>query len=223
MPTKRRDFLGILGGAGLLATAPITFPAASGNGGDPYAKSEKFDFSWMKRVKGKGRAVFDMPTPTNGYIGWDRLTTWHQQAIEVYGDPKHVTSIAVIRHMAIPFVMNDAYWEQFKVAEGLKMDAKYATRNPLSRAHEPAPANPREGAGKYDSIEGFQESGGIVLACNLAFGMVRGRVGRANSLTGDAADKKAKEMLLPGVILMPSGIFAMIVAQQTGCGAMSGI
>lgn len=218
MTTPRRDFLGILGGAGLLATTPLSLPAMD-DGGDPYVKGGKYDFSWMKRVKGKGRAVFDMPSPGDGSLGWDRLVTWHQEALEVYGAPKHVTTIAVIRHMAIPFVMNDEYWEQYKAAESLKLDTRYATRNPLSNAHAPAPQGKRP-VNPLDSIEGFQQAGGIVLGCGLAFGQLRGRIGRANSLTGDAADKKAREMLIPGVILMPSGIFAMIVAQQMGCGAM---
>jgi hypothetical protein len=41
------------------------------------------------------------------------------------------------------------------------------------------------------------------------------------NLTGDAADKKAREFIIPGVILMPSGIFGLIAAQQAGCGACS--
>jgi hypothetical protein len=90
-------------------------------------------------------------------------------------------------------------------------------RNPI--------ATPRPGAaseGGAATITGLLAAGGIVLACNKAFsGVIRPTVARTMNLTGDAADKAAREFLIPGVILMPSGVFALIAAQQAGCGVCS--
>ena len=48
--------------------------------------------------------------------------------------------------------------------------------------------------------------------------IIRPQIGRSTQLTGDALDKKAREYLIPGVILMPSGVFALVAAQQARCG-----
>ncbi len=219
----------MLGVGGLAAGGPLHLPDSI-DGGDPYVKSDKWDMSWIKRVQGKARGVFDIVTTvSNG--GWPRVAMWHDQAIEVYGSPKEVTAIAVIRHGGITLAATDAYWEEFKPGTGggrgrggvpPAADTAAATppappppmRNPIG--------TPRAGAAsesKSDTVSGFIAAGGIVLACNVAFSFsIRSNVARVKSLSGDAADKAAREYLIPGVILMPSGVFALIAAQQTGCG-----
>lgn len=221
MQTPRREFLSLLGTGGVLAAAGVPPAAHPATSGDPYTHSDSWDFSWMKRVRGKARAVFDMPTIGTENGGWQRVLMWRQQAREVYGKDREVTTIAVIRHQAIVLAMNDAYWAEFKVGEAQKLEqgrgsGKFLERNPIGSAA--ADASERQKAG---TLTGFIASGGIVLACGVAFGMIASRVGRANGLSGDAAQAKAKAYLIPGVILQPSGVFAMIAAQQLGCGALA--
>lgn len=231
MSTPRRDFLSMLGVGSLAAgSAPLKLPEADG-GGDPYIKSDKWDMSWLKRVRGKGRGVFDIVT-TSGSGGWPRVAAWHDQAIEVYGSASEVTAIAVIRHGGIALATNDAYWEEFKPGAGgggrgrggappVADTAAVAGGAPSAPMRNPI-GSPRPGAtsdSKVDTITGFIAAGGIVLACNVAFGFsIRPNVARAKNLTGDAADMAARAYLIPGVILMPSGVFALIAAQQAGCG-----
>jgi len=224
----------MLGAGGLTAVAgPLDFRNGDG-GGDPYVKSDKWDMSWIKRVHGKARAVFDIVT-TDGNGGWGRVTMWRDQANEVYGGPKEVTPVAVIRHGAIRLAMNDAYWAEFPPATGRGRGAAPGdtTSRPATPPPPPPPSRnpigtPKPGASaqdKSETLEGFLAGGGIVLACNVAFSFgPRGAVARARGLTGDAgiaeADKLARAMLIPGVILMPSGVFALIAAQQAGCGML---
>jgi hypothetical protein len=232
MTTPRRDFLGMLGIGGLsAATGPLDLRDANG-GGDPYTRSEKWDLSWIKRVKGKARGVFDL-TATQDNGGWDRVVTWRDHAIEVYGKARDVSTVAVMRHAGITLAMSDAYWDEFKVGQRRpRSDSATAPAAAAAPATPAAPlrnpiASPRPGATaaqKLHSVEGFIADGGIVLACNLAFGgMVRSTVARAKNLAGDAADKAARAYLIPGVILMPSGVFALIAAQQAGCGVVPGL
>lgn len=47
-----------------------------------------------------------------------------------------------------------------------------------------------------------------------------GQVARKHALAGAAAAARARTMLLPGVIIQPSGFFAVLRAQQAGCGYM---
>jgi hypothetical protein len=226
--TPRRDFLSMLGAGGLAAAAPFDLPEMDG-GGDPYVKSDKWDMTWIKRVKGKARGVFDITT-TDSNGGWGRVTTWQDHAIEVYGRTKEVNAVAVIRHAAIALAMNDAYWDEFKPGQGRGGRGAAAADSaaaPVSAPATPAASlrnpigSPKPGATdvqKAHTIAGFLAAGGIVLACNIAFSGPRSQIGRAKGLTGDAADKAARAYLIPGVILMPSGVFALIAAQQAGCG-----
>lgn len=59
--------------------------------------------------------------------------------------------------------------------------------------------------------------GGVILACNWAFGIVVGGIQKQDKLDGDAARARAKELMIPGVILQPNGIFAVPRAQEAGC------
>lgn len=222
MTTPRRDFLGLLGAGGLVAaTGPIRLPEFD-DGGDPYMKSGTWDLSWIKRVNGKARAVFDITTTENNG-GWGRVTMWREQALEVYGKARNVSTVAVIRHAGIPLAMNDAYWAEHRLAaggrgRGIAPDSAAAAGAPM---RNPV-ASPKPGATdeqRAATIDGFLAAGGIVLACNLAFTrLVVPQIGRSTQLTGAALDAKAREYLIPGVILMPSGVFALIAAQQAGCG-----
>jgi len=221
----------MLGVGGLTASGSLHLPG-SADGGDPYVKSDKWDMNWIKRVQGKARGVFDIVSAAGGG-GWARVAMWHDQAIEVYGSPKEVTAIAVIRHGGITLAANDAYWEEFKPGTGGGRGRGGAPPADTAAAANAAPAapaapmrnpigTPKPGAAadsKVGTITEFIAAGGIVLACNLAFSVsIKANVARAKNLTGDAADAAARAYLIPGVILMPSGVFALIAAQQTGCG-----
>ncbi|MGH7655446.1 MAG: hypothetical protein ACREN6_12365 [Gemmatimonadaceae bacterium] len=63
----------------------------------------------------------------------------------------------------------------------------------------------------------FVEDGGTVLACNLAFGDVVDRFRKEEKLDETAARERAVAHVIPGVILQPSGVFAVLRAQEAGC------
>ena len=65
--------------------------------------------------------------------------------------------------------------------------------------------------------ETLETAGGIALACNLAFGDVVEKFMKEDKLDAAAARQRATEHLVPGVILQPSGVFAVLRAQEAGC------
>jgi hypothetical protein len=67
------------------------------------------------------------------------------------------------------------------------------------------------------ALPAFMARGGIALACNLAFQQVVDMVKAGENLSDEAARTRAISLLVPGVILQPSGVFAAIRAQQEGC------
>jgi len=219
MAPLRRDFLGWLGGTSMLAFTgpslafrPSTGPAA----GPPGPIGDSFDMSWTDHVQGRFRAVFDSPALAEGAALF-RAMVWCDEYKAVYGTARsEMSPVLVVRHEAIHLAMNDSYWERFRIGADVKLKTpegkKWATANPIRVS---PPGTPAEFA-RYN-LETFVGEGGIVLACNLAFAEVVDKFKREGKLTDDAARQRAKEQLVPGVILQPSGVCAVLRAQEAGC------
>ena len=219
MSNPRRDFLGWLGATTVFAAAGAPLAAR-----EPGAEAlplnpvdDKWDVSWVDRLQAKHRAVFDCVDVSEG-MGLYRALFWRKGFNAVYGTaPNEMNPVLVIRHAAIPLAMNDAYWARFQVGRDVKMKdpatKKWYVRNPIRVTD---PGTPAEWADS--SLEGFMRSGGVVLACNLAFQEVIYKFHERDKLSRPDAEKAAKEHLIPGVILQPSGVFAVLRAQQAGCG-----
>lgn len=211
MTSPRRDFLGWLGGASLVGA--VRFPPSTEH---PAPIGETWDMSWTDRVNGKYKAVFDSPDVSDGAAVF-RAEAWYDMYKEVYGvEKKDISAVVVLRHSAIPLVMNHDYWERYDVGKELKLKdskgKKWTKRNPVS-----ATPGATEAQSKY-TLESFLAAGGVVLACNWAFNFVVANVRkRDQALDAAAARAKALEMKIPGVILQPNGIFAALRAQEAGC------
>lgn len=216
MSTPRRDFLQFLGASGVFAATGMPHRLPADSGASPKPITDKWDMSWCDRLTGPVRAVFDSPEPAEGAALF-RAVLWRNEHKEVYGtEPAQASAVIVIRHEAIPLAMNDAFWERFAIGKELKLkDAKgkkWATSNPIA-------TNPPGTPAKYASynVPAFLASGGIILACNLAFGDMVQKFRDKDKLSAADARTQAVAHLLPGVILQPSGIFAVQRAQQAGC------
>lgn len=218
MSTPRRDFLGWLGGSALFASAGVPLGAHSpASGGTLVPIALDFDMTWVERVQGSHRAVFDSPGISEGAALF-RATIWKRQYKNVYGtDPADMTAVLVLRHEAIVLAMDDAFWAEFEIGKENKLkDAdgkKWAKSNPILSV--PADTPPQWAD---FTLAKFQQNGGIVLACNVAFGDVVGRYKEKGKLsTNEEARKVALTHLAPGVILQPSGVFGALRAQEAGC------
>jgi hypothetical protein len=131
---------------------------------------------------------------------------------DIYGTPRtDMSPVVVVRHEAIPLAMNSEYWKRYHVGKETKTKTpagkKWIESNPISSSAPDA---------KY-TVEKLLEGGGIMLACNFAFFEIVETVRKADKLDDKAARAKAVTMLLPGVILQPSGVFAVLRAQEAGC------
>lgn len=223
MTTPRRHFLSWLGGASLLGVActPSLVHAASAPplplpGGHPLPLADTWDMNWVARVTGKYRAVFDAPEISEG-APMVRAAAWADLYKEVYGVEKaDITSVLVLRHTAIDLVMNDEYWTRFDLGKEHKLrdsvGKKWTKVNPISARSRPDV----EQARRY-TLEPFIASGGIVLACGWAFRFVASRLQQADKLEAADAHQRAVAQMIPGVILQPNGIFAVLRAQEAGC------
>ena len=219
MPTHRRDFLSWLGGTSMFAFAgsPAALrPLLAPGNAHPAPIDDTFDVTWADRVMGKFRAVFDSPAVSEGAALF-RAMIWCDEYKAVYGTARsEMSPVLVVRHEAIHLAMDDLYWKRFKIGKEVKLRTpegrKWAEANPI----RVTPRGTPEKFARYN-LENFIGEGGIVLACNLAFTEVVARFRKEDRLEDDAARARAREYLVPGVILQPSGVFGVLRAEEAGC------
>ena len=177
MPIDRRDFLARAASASLFAAIPLDLsllPHGDERSPATTRAISDTDLSWVNRLRGKSRAVFDSPSVSEGGALF-RAALWRNQINEVFGTPREdVTPVVVFRHEAIPLVMDDAFWDHLGIGKDLKWKdektGKWTKVNPILHASEDGPAQFKE-----FTLPAFINSGGIVLACGLAFGQIVGQ------------------------------------------------
>jgi hypothetical protein len=219
MYSSRRGFLGWLGASSfsLASGATPSFRAFEDAGHAPV--TDAWDVSWTERLRGKFRAVFDSPEIAEGAALF-RAIVWWDHHKEVYGTARaDMNPVLVIRHEAIPLIMNDAYWARFEAGKAAKFKdpstKKWFVRNPILHTPDGAPPPFAD----YN-LASFMRDGGIVLGCNVAFGEIVARYMAMDKLSEEAADAKARADVIPGCILQPSGVFAVLRSQEAGCAYM---
>jgi hypothetical protein len=220
MPDRRKFLERITLGGALLAGRDLVAPLASGaiEDGVSGGQGRPWDLSWVDRITGKHRAVFDCTEIEDG-AGFLRAMIWMAQYAETLGvSPAELTAVLVIRHNAIPLAMRQEFWDKYEIGKTKKVKDPFSeqptTRNPMLLSAERQELPPP--FAKFN-LAGLLESKGIALACNLAFNECIRTVAKADGVDQAEARERALAMLLPGVTLQPSGVFAAIRAQEAGC------
>lgn len=222
MTTPRRDFLQQFALGSLSATLiPITAQAAwaerAGAASTESDGAQNVDLSWTRRLTGKYKAVYDSPD-IGGGLGVLRAGIVSAQYMSAFNAPASALSpVIVLRHDGIVLAMQQEFWDRYKIGEKYKVTHPW-TGAPLTRS----PALLRAGDGLPAGLENHAldkqlARGVIVLGCALAFQDVVDTIAAADTLSADAAAAKARSLMLPGIIMQPSGVFATSVAQDNGC------
>ena len=225
MSSTRREFLERVGaGAAMLGALPLSFDAAirSAHGFTRSPASatgdDKWDVSWVDKLTGKHKAVFDCAEIESGYGVW-RAAIWGKQYMEVLNIPaKELSTVIVLRHHGIALAMQQGFWDEYGIGKA-KSVIHPMTEQPTDR--NPALLSSARGeiAADFDAVALDKQiaRGTVVLACNLAFGECVGLIQARSNLSEEAARKKAVGLLVTGVVLQPSGVFASLRAQEAGC------
>lgn len=179
-------------------------------------QAEPWDTSWTKRITGKHKAMFDIPEIEGG-VGVLRSGIWQRQYADVLKlQPSDLTSVMIIRHNGIFLAMNQDFWTTYEVGKTEKLkgdDGKTMKYNPVL----PAPGQDVPATMQSLMLDKQLERGAIALGCGLAYRSVIAMIQKKDKLDAAEARKKANSMLVPGVIMQPSGIFADVMAQEAGC------
>jgi hypothetical protein len=241
--TARRQFLGELAaGAATLAAVAACAPGATASAAASQAPGpvpappnaapttpplpippQTWDATWMDRITAKHKAVFDSPEIVEGTALYHAMS-YLGSVKDVFGTGDSDASVVVcLRHTAVPLLYNDAMWAKYDIGASTKtLDRK--TKAPVTRniyyQRLDASGNPVPDDRPSPTIKSLSSRGVIFVGCDLA----------TRGFAYQAAQKTKQEMrdvyaevkanLVPGATLMPTGVFATLLAQERGCSLM---
>ncbi len=228
----RRGFLRDLGtGAAALGLTALTSSFKFGN------TQEKSDAIlggtkdpadvWFDKVKGTHRAIFDSTRPNEimPFI-WPRIFLLTNAAT---GSPEADCGVVVVlRHEAIGYAFKDAMWAKYNFADVFKAgdvggafqaaDAATATktRNPFYMTKPGDFKAPGFGAVAI-GIPELQVSGVMFCVCNAAMTVYSNVLAMQMKMKPEDVMNDWKANLIPGIQIVPSGVWAVGRAQEHGC------
>ena len=213
MTVSRRGFLGAAAvNAAAFATLPSDLLASAG----PAYTSDEWNVAWPGKLTGKHKSVFDNSEVESGYGVW-RAAAWARQHMEVLkAAMTDVTPSIVLRHNAIILAMQQSFWDKYNIGAAKKvthpLTAEATDRNPALLGEKDGIPAPFNQAGLLPQMA----HGVVVLACNLALQDCVDLIQREDKVSPAEARKRAIAFMVPGVILQPSGVFAVTLAQEAG-------
>jgi hypothetical protein len=220
MTTSRREFIGSAAGSFLVGGAAFSSAEFAGSSEPQGAAAKQWDLSWVKKITGKHKVVLDVPEVDSAFGVW-RASFWLQQYSDVLGvPPRDSSSVLVMRHNGIVLAMQQPFWDQYEIGKAKNVihpvTQKPTNRNPaLLSSKRPDDELPP----MFDdfALDKFIARGGVALGCSLALDVCSQMIAKKDKISEDAARKRAESFLVPGVVIQPSGIFAVIRAQEAGC------
>ncbi|HYG18335.1 MAG TPA: hypothetical protein VD816_05370 [Ohtaekwangia sp.] len=215
--TPRREFLGKLTTGAVAGLAALSSPLLAGTPALSDNSMMSDADAWFNKISGKHRIVFDAPGPHDILpFAWPRVFLLTNGAT---GTPeKECSVVVVLRHDAIGYAFEDRLWAKYKLGEVFKANDPAtnapATRNPF--------ANPKPGDFKVPGvgdvaigINELQASGVMFCVCDVAMTVYSAAI--AGDQDAAAIKKDWMSGLLPGIQVVPSGVWAVGRAQEHGC------
>jgi intracellular sulfur oxidation DsrE/DsrF family protein len=212
---SRRNFLGALAlGTAAGSLTAFTHPDSVNlmdSGKETLHEADK----WFEGIKGSHRVVYDGSTPHDGFPfiwNWAFYMTNNETGVP----DSDMTAMTVIRHSAIPFALEDRLWAKYKLGEFFSITDK-ETKAPAVRNLY---YEPKEGDFPLPMIQGIkqlQDRGAMFCACNLALKVYSGFLAQNMGLDPEQVNKDWLSGVLPGIQVVPSGVWALSRAQKHGC------
>lgn len=218
---QRRLFLGqVISGAAMLGLSTLAAPLPA-KATEHWSSDEGVSDSdaWFSKIKGKHRIVYDVPNPHEIFpFAWPRVFLLTN---EKTGTPSQESNVVVVlRHNAIPFAMQTSLWEKYKFGEHFKVNDPAtkapATRNAFWQPKADDFKVPGIGAVSI-GINDLQKDGVMFCVCEMALTVHSAVYASQTNAQPEDIKKEFIAGLLPGVQLVPSGVWAIGRAQEHGC------
>ncbi|PZX53248.1 Tat (twin-arginine translocation) pathway signal sequence containing protein [Algoriphagus chordae] len=211
---SRRKFLGALAATASLSSLGTAVMAEESH--DHGTKLIHEADEWFKNVKGSHRIVYDGSTPHDGFaILWN--WAFYLSNNQTGSADSDITAMSVLRHNAIPFALKSELWEKYNLGELFGINdqktQKPSLRNPYFEPQEgdfPVPI--------VQGIKDLQARGAMFCVCDLALNVYSGAKAQQIGADPKTVYEDWKSGVLPGIQVVPSGVWALGRAQEHGCG-----
>ena len=171
--------------------------------------------NWPGDLHGKHRQVYDAVSWNHGFslVFTTVFLDTNIQASKMTDG--NLNAVVVLRHEAIPLAFTDGVWSKYKLGEGFEIadpgTKAPATRNPFYHAHDGELVFPGMDMAK------LLERGVTFGVCNVALGFFSGKRAEALGMDKETARKDWIAGVIPGITVVPSGVWAVNRAQEHGC------
>ena len=174
------------------------------------------DAWFINNIKGSHRIAYDGSTPHNGLpIIWN--WAFYKSNNQTGSPDSDITAMTVLRHTAIAYAFNSDIWNKYPIGKVFGINDN-STGKPSLRntVYEPQEGDfPPLG---IDGIKIMQERGALFCVCNLAISVYSGVIANQMQLDPKKVQEEMIAGVLPGIQLVPSGVWALGRAQENGCG-----
>jgi len=166
--------------------------------------------NWPGKLKGRHRQVVD-----GTWINDGAPLEYAHNFLATNASPGAATVVIILRAGALPIALNSAMWEKYKIGEAFKIidpeTKSPAVKNPFLH---PKPGVLRSDDGAVDRL---LAAGAVFGACDVA---LHGQSKRLAGNAGVSAEDAAKEWaanVIPGITVIPAGVWGVNRAQEAGC------
>jgi hypothetical protein len=241
--SPRRQFIGELAAGAAALAAVACAPAATASNAPAQAPSPapaatppavamqpltpqsamKWDSSWMEKITAKHKVVFDSPEIGEGTALYHAFS-YLSSVKDVFGGADSDASVVVVlRHAAVPMLYNDAMWAKYDIGtetKTLDQKTKVAMTRNVYYQRVDKDGKPMAEERPSATIKSLSSRGVIFVGCDLATRGFSYRLAQKAKQQQKDVYEEIRQNLVPGAILMPTGIFGMLMAQEAGCAFM---
>lgn len=211
--TSRRGFL-VATGAATLGLAAMGSPLRlEAEVNQDYQDPSDLE-AWFDKIKGKHKIVFDAVTDNEGHqVVW--AYTFMASNNKTGTPDQELSTVVVLRNKAIVLAMDDATWKKYKLGKMFKIiDMAYNATAERNLYWDPKEGEmPDPGM----SIKALQGRGVLFCVCEAAITMNSRIYAKSKGLDPAEVRKEWIAGLIPGIQLVPSGVWAINRAQEHGC------
>jgi intracellular sulfur oxidation DsrE/DsrF family protein len=221
LSTNRRAFLGTLAtGAAAMSLAGLAAPLQSMAKGKKILSQDDDPDTWFKKLDGKKhKIVFDVTEPHGVFpFAWPRVFLMTNGMTGT--NEKDAGVVVILRHESIPYTMNSNLWTKYKFGEVFKINDDKTQTSSLRNAFWKPSAGDFQipGVGNVAiGINELQESGVMFCVCNVALTVYSAALAQGMGAKPEDVKKEWISGLLPGIQVVPSGVWAVGRAQEHGC------
>lgn len=210
--THRRGFITtLLGGAAAFGLSAVISPLKVQAENTSLASGANEAENWFAQMEGKKhKMVFDVTKHNNG-----GALNWALTLMDSYnelGVPDNDLSIVlVLRYAGTPLALADPLWEKYEFGKLIELKDSETKENSLRNIFSKCQKD------DDNCFEKFQKRGGLICVCSKAIEHRAEKIADNLKLDKETVKKEFLANVLPGIQLMPSGIWAVNRAQELGC------